>query len=380
MIRGPLPAFENCDWSVDLPKNAKGSAVVTIHDVARQAGVSPMTVSRVINKNVNVREPTKAKVLAAIKSLNYSINTAAQSTRSGQGRVRIGILYSNPSAAFLNEILVGGFDESSRLGCQLLLEKCAGMQSQEEAVERLLDDGVDGIILPPPLCDSEATMKLLKREYVPVLALGGGEPLRGVSSVRIDDTRGAYAMTKYLLDLGHRRIGFIKGDSEHAPSQMRYEGFRQAMDEAEVPVDDNLVAEGQFTYQSGLAAAEELLWRPHRPTAIFASNDDMAAAVIAVAHGMRIFVPDQLSVCGFDDTSVASTIWPQITTVHQPIVEMGRKAVSTIFEVIQERRSNREGRPRQVPMKFSIVERGSTAPAPHLHLFRSQGEGGVLPR
>jgi LacI family transcriptional regulator len=262
----------------------------------------------------------------------------------------------------------------------LLLEKCAGLKSQEDAVKRLIGEGVDGIILPPPLCDSEATIKLLKAEDIAILALGGGEPLRGVSSVRIDDQRGAYTMTKFLLGLGHRRIGFIRGDDEHAPSQKRFEGFLAAMKEAEVEVDESLIAEGKFTYQSGLAAAEALLWRPHRPTAIFASNDDMAAAVIAIAHGMRIFVPDQLSVCGFDDTPVASTIWPQITTVHQPIIDMGRRAISTIHEIIQERRTNREGRPRQVLMKFSIVERGSTAPSPHLQIFKGQGDGGVLPR
>jgi LacI family transcriptional regulator len=353
---------------------------VTIHDVARHAGVSSMTVSRVINKNVKVSDELTEKVLASVKALRYQLNTAASSTRSGQGRIRIGVLYSNPSAAFLNEILVGGFDQAARLGCQLMLEKCSGLHSQKTAVRRLLDEGVDGLILPPPLCDDRPRVQSLLREGLPLLALGGGEPLSEVLSVRIDDFQGALTMTRYLIRLGHRRIGFIRGDEEHAPSQKRYEGFLQGMREAGLEIDEALIVRGRFTYQSGLAAAETLLQTPRRPTAIFASNDDMAAAVLAVAHGMRIYVPDELSVCGFDDTPVASTVWPQITTIHQPIAAMGRAAVTAMTEAIKAARAGRDHGPAHMTMKFSLIERGSAGPAPQLQIFRSQTEGGVLPR
>ncbi len=340
-----------------------GAGAVTIHDVARHAGVSSMTVSRVINRTVNVREPLRQKVMASIKALDYTMNMAAHSTRAGMGGMRIGILYSNPSAAYLNEVMLGGLEQSSRLGVTLLLETCTGMRSQTRAVRRLFDQGVDGVILPPPLCDSETTVDMLARAGVPVLALATAQPLKAVSAVRIDDFRGALAMTRHLIRLGHRRIGFIKGDPYHTPTGQRYAGFLKGMEEAGLAVDDTLIQPGLFTFESGLRAAEALLKRNDRPTAIFASNDDMAAAVIALAHGLQIRIPGDISIAGFDDTPVASTMWPQITTIHQPIVAMGRAAVTTIFEKVREIRAGRTPQPRHLMMKCALIDRASTGPA-----------------
>lgn len=347
-----------------MPSKPANDHSVTIHDVARLAGVSSMTVSRVINKNVNVREPLRSKVMEAIKTLNYSLNMAARSTRSGMGGVRIGVLYSNPSSSYLNEVMLGGLEQSSRLGCQLILEKCTGLASQKAAMKRLLDAGVDGVILPPPLCDSEATVKTLTKAGIPVLALATAKPLDQVSAVRIDDFRGALTMTRHLIRLRHTRIGFIKGDPTHTPTDLRFEGFLAGMQEAGLPVDADLICDGLFTYRSGLDAGRTLLSRSHRPTAIFASNDDMAAAVIAVAHGLHIRVPEDLSVCGFDDTPVANTIWPALTTIHQPIVAMGRSSVSTIFEKIKAVRAETQADPIHHLMKFTLVQRDSTSWAP----------------
>ncbi|MBP2157893.1 MULTISPECIES: LacI family DNA-binding transcriptional regulator [Asticcacaulis] len=341
---------------------------ITIHDVARHAGVSSMTVSRVINQNVNVREPLRERVLASIKALNYSINVAAQSTRAGVGGVRIGILYSHPSASYLNEIMLGGLEHASKLGAQLILEKCGGLQSQKNAVNRLVEAGVDGVILPPPLCDSEPTVQMLKRAGISVLALATARPLPDVSAVRIDDFQGALALTRHLVHLGHRRIGFIKGDPSHTPTDVRYKGFLAGLLEAGLPLAEDLVLQGQFTYKSGLEVGRDLLDRDDRPTAIFASNDDMAAAVLAVAHGMGISIPDELSVCGFDDTPVATTVWPQLTTVHQPIVAMGRSAVGTIHDKIRELKQGEDSRPTHQLMKFMLMHRGSTGPAPDKRL------------
>ncbi|WP_298332989.1 LacI family DNA-binding transcriptional regulator [Asticcacaulis sp.] len=345
-------------------RSASDQKVVTIHDVARHAGVSSMTVSRVINKNVNVREPLRERVMASIKALDYTMNMAARSTRSGMGGTRIGILYSHPSASYLNEVMLGGLDEAAKLGAQLILEKCGGLDSQKKAVKRLIAAGVDGVIIPPPLCDSAQTVKMLASEGVPVLALATAKPLPEVSAVRIDDFAGALALTRHLTKLGHARIGFIKGDPAHTPTEVRYEGFMKGMAEAGLTVDPSLVVQGQFTYKSGLQAGMTLLDRQDRPTAIFASNDDMGAAVVAVAHGLRIRIPEDLSVCGFDDTPVASTIWPQLTTVHQPIVSMGRNAVATIFEKIKEGRSSGSAAPIHRLMKFTLMERGSSGQAP----------------
>ncbi len=337
---------------------------VTIHDVARHAGVSSMTVSRVINKNIKVSDRLRAKVMASIKALNYSMNMAARSTRSGMGGVRIGVLYSNPSSSYLNEVMLGGLEQSSRLGCQLILEKCSGLASQKSAMKRLLDAGVDGIILPPPLCDSPATVHMLTKAGIPVLALATAKPLEEVSAVRIDDYQGALTMTRYLIGLGHSKIGFIKGDPTHTPSELRFEGFLAGLKEAGLAVNTDWVEDGLFTYRSGLDAGRSLLEKKDKPTAIFASNDDMAAAVVAVAHGLHIRIPEDLSVCGFDDTPVASTIWPELTTIHQPIVAMGRSSVSTIFEKIKALKVDAATKPIHHLMKFTLMERGSTGKVP----------------
>lgn len=334
---------------------------VTIYDVARHAGVSSMTVSRTINGKKYVRPELRNKVLASIKALDYSVNMAARSTRTGGADVRIGILYSNPSAAYLNEIMLGGLEQSGRSGSQLLLEKCGGLASQKAALNKLLVARVDGVILPPPLCDSRQTVNMLRSEGVIALALATARPMEEVSSVRIDDYQGALAMTRHLIKLGHTDIGFIKGDPSHTPSELRYVGFLAAMEEAGLKINSANVVPGMFTYRSGLAAGEKLLKRKDPPTAIFASNDDMAAAVMAIAHGQGIKVPEMLTVVGFDDTPVASTIWPALTTIHQPIVALGRTAVAVLTEQIKKHRAGEDAPPVHQLMKFSLIERDSAA-------------------
>lgn len=340
----------------------QANKAVTIHDVARHAGVSSMTVSRAINGTKYVRPALKEKVLASVKALNYTVNVAARSTRIGGGSVRIGILYSNPSASYLNEIMLGGLEQSSRLGSQMLVEKCSGLASQKTALAKLLASGVDGVILPPPLCDSRQTVNMLRAEGITAIALATARPMEEISSVRIDDYQGALAMTRHLIKLGHSDIGFIKGDPSHTPSELRYVGFLAAMEEAGYKVDPANVVPGMFTYRSGLTAGEKLLKRAKPPTAIFASNDDMAAAVMAIAHGLGLKVPEMLTVVGFDDTPVASTIWPALTTVHQPITALGRAAVAILVEQIKKQRDGETPPPMHHLMKFTLVERDSAAP------------------
>lgn len=344
--------------------SAKGRSLktVTIHDVARHAGVSSMTVSRTINGERYVSSELREKVMASIEDLKYSVNLSARNTRNGTSALRIGILYSNPSSAYLNEIMLGGLQQSGRNGTQLLLETCTGLASQKAALKKLLAAGIDGVILPPPLCDSRFTIDTLKAERIPTLALATARPLEDVSSVRIDDYQGALAMTRYLVGLGHQEVGFIKGDPSHTPSDLRYVGFLAGMRENGLQVDPALVANGLFTYRSGLVAGELLLKREKRPTAIFASNDDMAAAVTAIAHGLGIKIPDELTICGFDDTPVATTIWPTLTTIHQPIVEIGRAAVAVLSGQVERLQGGEALQAVHQLMKFTLIERGSSAP------------------
>ncbi len=333
---------------------------LTIHDVARYASVSPMTVSLVINGEKNVRESTREAVNTAIRDLNYQPNPAARSL-AGADLVRIGLLYSNPSAAYLSEFLVGGLDQCSRSNVQLIVEKCDAEGGEVEAAAKLVASGVDGVILPPPLCDSAAVQRALAATNTPAVAVATGRPPANASAVRIDDFGAARAMTRHLIALGHRRIGFIKGHPNQTASGQRLEGHMAAIAEEGIDAPEALVEQGYFTYRSGLEAAERLLALTPPPTAIFASNDDMAAATVAVAHRRGLDVPRDLTVVGFDDSALATTIWPELTTIRQPIADMSRQAVTLLVDEIRSRRAGEEARHQHAQLDFILIRRQSDA-------------------
>jgi LacI family transcriptional regulator len=333
----------------------------TISDVARLAGVSPMTVSRVINGDANVRPSTRGKVDAAIIELNYTPNPAARSLAGADG-IRVGLLYSNPSAAYLSEFLVGMLDQATRIDVQLAIERCDPGRDQMHHALHLIEGGFHGVILPPPLSDSAAIISALSERDIPAVAVATGRPPDGVSVISIDDRAAALAMTRHLIEMGHRRIGFIIGNANQTASTQRLAGYRDALSEAGIADDPALTAQGLFTYRSGLDAAEQLMTLDQRPTAIFASNDDMAAATVAVAHRHGIDVPGDLTVCGFDDTAIATTIWPELTTIRQPIAEMSRAALDLVVSEIRDRRAGRGGDHHQQVLDFALVRRHSDAP------------------
>ncbi len=303
----------------------------------------------------------RERVEASIKALGYRPNLAGRSLRTA-GLARIGVLYSNPSAAYLNQFMLGMLEQSSLEGCQVLVEKSDDSDSQRAATERLLEAGADGLILPPPLCDARQTIAELDARGIPLVAVATGAPMPGVSSVRIDDYQAACALTRHLLDLGHRDIGFVSGDPGHTPSALRSRAFFDTMAGAGLSVAPERVAEGLFTYRSGLLAATALLQVAPRPSAILCSNDDMAAAALAIAHGLRLRVPEDLSIAGFDDTPVATTIWPELTTIHQPVAAMGRAAVTLLLGEIRQRRDGLPSRGTHQVLDYTLVTRGSTAP------------------
>jgi LacI family transcriptional regulator len=342
-------------------KNSRRSGGgVTIHDVARHAGVSPMTVSRVINGETNVREETRAKVAASIKTLRFSPNMAARNLASAD-TVHIGILYANSTAAYLSELLLGSLEQSSLSGCQLVLEQCEDLESERKAIQRLVAGGVDGVILPAPLCDSEDALKAVADANIPAVLVTSGRPAPGFSAVSINDFEAARAMTRHLLALGHKRIAFINGHPGHTASGQRFRGYIEGMTEAGQKVGTDQVAQGFFTYRSGLDAAERLLGNGWNPTAIFASNDDMAAAMMAVAHRKGLDVPGDISVVGFDDTPFATMIWPELTTVRRPISDMAREAVRLLIEQVRGRRSGSAPQPVHKLLNFTLVKRDSCA-------------------
>ncbi|HEU4602082.1 MAG TPA: LacI family DNA-binding transcriptional regulator, partial [Steroidobacteraceae bacterium] len=337
-----------------------GSAV-TIHEVARQAGVSPMTVSRVMNGRTNVRGATRDIVMRAVRDLNYTPNAAARLLAGAEG-TRVALIYSNPSTAYLSELLVGALDGASRTAAQLVLDRWDSLKpAAERAAARKLVDAVSGVILPPPLCESKVIVSELTSAGIPVIAVATGRFSNDFSCVRVDDYQATCEITQHLLEHGHTRIGFIKGHPNQTASARRFAGFQSALQQAEVPLNEDFVQQGYFTYRSGLEAAEKLLNRKRPPTAIVASNDDMAAAAISVAHRRGLDVPRDLSVVGFDDTSIATTLWPELTTIRQPIAAMAGAAIDLLLQAI---RNRKEGKPVLAVdhvVEHTLVKRDSVA-------------------
>lgn len=330
----------------------------TIADVAAEAGFSPMTVSRVINGEKNVREATRDAVRAAIGKLNYAPNLAARSL-AGAEQIRIGMLYSNPSAAYLSRFLVGSLEQARMSHVQLVIEKCDSGQDVEDVIRELINSGVDGIILSPPLCDSEQILDIIEKSGTACVVVANWRPAGALSVIQIDDIEAAAVMTRHIIKLGHKRIGFIHGSPDHKASHQRWLGFSAAMNAAGIDINPDYVAQGLFTYRSGLDAAEHLLNLPSPPTAIFAANDDMAAATITVAHRRHLDVPKDLTVCGFDDTDFAQSIWPELTTIHQPIADMARAAVEMLVDQIRARRSGSAEEHDHRMLDFTFVRRES---------------------
>ncbi|WP_425494554.1 LacI family DNA-binding transcriptional regulator [Lysobacter auxotrophicus] len=312
----------------------KGAAV-TIDEVAVLASVSPMTVSRVVNGQGKVRDSTRERVMRAVKELGYTPNLAASSLAAAQ-HTRVAMIYTNPSSAYLRELLVGALRGAARTAAQLMIESWDTYNADaQRAAAREMSKSVAGVILPPPLCESKAVVSEFLSAGVPVVAIASGRFSQEISCVRIDDFRASQEITAHLISLGHTRIGYIKGHPNQTASARRFEGFQAAFAQAGLEIDAALVQQGYFTYRSGLEAGEKLLAHKKPPTAIFASNDDMAAAVVSVAHRRGLDVPRDLSVVGFDDTSAATTVWPELTTIHQPIASMADSAIDILLRGIR---------------------------------------------
>ena len=337
------------------------SQAITIQTVAERAGVSAMTVSNVLNNSPRVRQTTRDMVMAAVRELNYVPNMAARALASASA-TRIGLLYRNIENAFLSSILVGALDATSRLGAQLLLRPLESGDPKEIAqqMQGLVESGAHAILIVPPYCEVANRHGLTRDFPVPVVAMSPGDILPGDHMVRIDDFGAARDMTAYLIGLGHRDIGFIRGGAGHMIHRTRCEGYQAALRDAGLPIRPDLIVTGDMSFESGLAVGAQLLDLPDRPTAIFASNDDMAAAIISLAHRRGLDVPRDLSVAGFDDTPIAVKIWPPLTTVKHPGKDISAQAAMLAVSLA---RGDQEGiaAPTEQYLEHRLVVRESTA-------------------
>ncbi|NRA30523.1 MAG: LacI family DNA-binding transcriptional regulator [Parvularculaceae bacterium] len=303
---------------------------ITIADVAKAANVSAMTVSRVVNRDPKVKDQTRRLVEEVIKQLNYTPNVVARNLATGVAP-RIAILRGNPSHAYVSELLFGALEEASRLGVQLIVEQ-ADADLKPETLAARFGNEWDAVIVPPPMSDIPGIRKIIREHWFPSVFIGSAKPSDDTQEIRIDDRQAAYELTQYLISKGHQRIGFIKGNPNQSVSAQRYAGYCQAIEQQGISLDPELTQPGLFTYKSGAEASDGLLRLKAPPTAIFASNDDMAAGALATAAAHGLSVPEQLSVVGFDDSPIASLVWPALTTVRQPVSAMGSMAINTAFQ------------------------------------------------
>lgn len=309
----------------------------TIFDVAKVAGVSIKTVSRVVNHEPNVRPSTRERVENAIAVLKYRPDQSARSLASRQSNL-IGLIYDDPAAY---DMPSGGYildlQEGALKGCssgltELLIRPC-DFRKKNVGVELkafIEETRPAGIVVAAPLSSMSKIIRAIEATGTACVRLSPGKDVGKNLSVSTNDREVCAEMTRYLAGLGHKRIAFISGDPDHKAVAKRFLGYKDGLKESGLEFSAELVAEGDNSFGSGEACAEQLLKLKSPPTAIFAANDDMAAGVLRTAKRLGISVPEELSLAGFDDIALARQVEPALTTIRQPLIEMAERAVSML--------------------------------------------------
>lgn len=326
-------------------------------DVSRKAGVSLKTVSRVLNDEPNVREEVRLRVREAAEALNYHPNVLAQALVRRRSHL-IGLVYENPSPSYVVELQMGVLERLRGERYRLVVIPVSSVAEHEQEIVGLLRSAaLDGVVLAPPASDNPRILKDLTAAGIRFARIA---PTRDVDlgpSNLIDDVSAAREVAQHLLDLGHRDIAVIQGDPTHASTAMRMKGYELAFAAAGARLSPDRIEQGLFTRDSGYAAAQRILSRSQRPTAILAQNDDMAVGALMAARERAVRVPDELSIAGFDDSEVSRITWPTITTVRQPVFEMAVSAADMVLAQLE----HGDVRPRQ-DHPHTLILRESTGP------------------
>jgi len=309
---------------------------VTMQDVADLAGVSLKTVSRVVNNEPKVRSDTREKIQKIINELNFQPNKSAQSLAADRSLL-MGLLYDNPSSAYITQLQAGVLAACNSHGYGLVIHPC---DNEDDALLSnlqilLASSRMDGVILTPPLTENTVLLDYFNDNNIPFVLISPLDQEQSTSLVFTDDTLAAKQSVQHLIDFGHKRIGFILGARQRSGSEMRFLGYKEALEENNIAFDSALVVDGDFTFESGELAAQQLLRLDVPPTAIFASNDYMAAGVMKAAIHLSISVPYELSVCGFDDLPVARYLTPTLTTVQHPVSLLAENAGKLLIKQLK---------------------------------------------
>lgn len=303
----------------------------TINDVARLAAVSKKTVSRVINDEPNVGAKTLSKVRKAIEQLNYSPNPQARGLAFSRSYL-LAMIYDNPNPSYITEAMYGVLNQCRADGYELVIHPCDSTHEEvyDDIIAFIKQVKIDGVILLPPISESEeltSRLKAIDCNYVRLLSVISDDAAHMVHS---NDREAVNHIANHLVALGHRDIGFIQGPKSSKSAIERYEGFRQTLEENGISLPAQRIAKGDYTFQSGAECAEWLL-NASPPTAIFASNDEMAIGAMVTAEKMGLKVPKDLTIIGFDDSPQAIKMSPALTTVNLQVREMSKLATQKLL-------------------------------------------------
>ena len=334
----------------------------TINDVARIAGVSKKTVSRVINRSPLLNDDTRKKVEDVIGQLGYVPNPQARALALGRNFL-VGLVHDNPNAQTVMNVQQGMLEAIRDSEFEMVVRPVdRGSATMLEDLRLFLErQRLFGVLLMPPISENDAVAKLCSNLGCRYVRMGSAELDTPEHMVASNDREAVHEATQYLIAQGHRRIGLVAGPHGFRSARERRLGFEDAMRDAGIPLPRSMIAEGNYTFESGLIAAERLLDVVPRPTAIFSSNDEMAAGVIHAACQRGWTVPRDLSVIGFDDTPIAAHMWPPLTTVRWPIASMARSAALKLIAGIAD---NDDEAGVQEPSMFlsTLIRRSSVAP------------------
>src|SRR3954469_25081383 len=331
----------------------------TINDVARLSGVSKKTVSRVINRSPLLNDETRERVQRVIADLGYVPNPQARALAL-RTNFLIGLVHDNPNAQMVLNVQQGILEALQGTDFAMIVQPVdRGSATMIEDVRHILErQRLYGVVLLPPISENDALPRLCDELGCRYVRMGSAELDDPDHMVTSNDREAVRSAMAYLIGEGHRMIGLITGPHGFRSAAERRHGFEDALAAAGIKLPRSLIAHGNYTFESGVAAAEKLLDLSPRPTAIFSSNDEMAAGVVHIARERGISVPDELSIMGFDDTPIAAHIWPPLTTVRWPIVSMARAAALKLL-------ANQSDEVAEPSMFLSrLVKRASVAPAP----------------
>jgi len=313
---------------------------ITINDVARIAGVSKRTVSRVINRSPLVGEKTRENVEQVIKEVNFIPDKQARGLASSRSYL-LGLIYDNFDPLSIMQVQCGALDVCGELGYELVVHPCDTSKGDfiESCLSSIARSKLDGVIILPPISENKELAAALREAEIPYVRIASVD-FDDADNIVVSDERAAMKeMAIHFTELGHTDIAYISGPLHYRSSTERMEGFLSQLKNSGITIASDNIREGNNSYDSGIACATALLSGTKRPTAILANNDEMAAGVIRAAHELGIKVPEQLSVAGFDDNVLASRLIPSLTTIQRPIGNMAALATQRLINRVQSEHS-----------------------------------------